>query len=216
MNRAVRAAGEHQVDVAAADHAGRRADGLCAGDTGGDAVDVRALGIEQRGEVSRRAVGLVLRFRLGIEDAQRGAQELGCIRAAVGRDVGHGADEAGKILKGFADAEIHAEAQRVDARVGQHGGAGGVQGGAQCKGRLARRIGPRLRIGAGVGERPVAHLRGDADRVAFRIEQRERSDTGAPLRQPLPRLFHSPPQRGDTTEAGDDNATAHGRLGVQG
>ena len=70
VDHAVRAAGEHEVGVAVADHVRRLADGLAAGGAGGQAVEVRPLQVEVGGEVGGRRVQFLLGLALGVERLQ--------------------------------------------------------------------------------------------------------------------------------------------------
>ena len=70
MDHAVRAAGEHEVGLAVADHLGRLADGLAAGGTGRQAVVIRPFQIEILRQMARRRVQLLFVFVLGVEDVQ--------------------------------------------------------------------------------------------------------------------------------------------------
>jgi hypothetical protein len=62
MDHAVRSAGQHHVGIAPADHFDRLADRLAAGGTGGQAIEVRALGVEHGGQVRRGHVRFLLQF----------------------------------------------------------------------------------------------------------------------------------------------------------
>ena len=65
----MRAAGEHDVGVAVADHFGRLADGLAAGGAGRQAVVIRPFQVEIGGQVAGGRVQLLLELAAGVEVA---------------------------------------------------------------------------------------------------------------------------------------------------
>ena len=71
----MRSAGEHHVGVAAANDLGRFADRLAAGGAGGQAVGVRALGVEHAGQVAGRHVRFLFQFGHRVERFQAGLGE---------------------------------------------------------------------------------------------------------------------------------------------
>ena len=75
MDHAVRAAGEHDVGIAAANDLDRLADRLAAGGAGRQAVGVRALGVEHGGQVPGRHVRLLLQLDRRVQPFQAGLGE---------------------------------------------------------------------------------------------------------------------------------------------
>ena len=116
MDHAVRPAGEHHVDLAAADHLGRLADGLAARGTRGEAVHVRTLRIEPRRQIRGRHVRLLFELQLRIEPLEPFADERAQVEVAILERGDHHPAEVRKVLLPFAGAEIHAEPLRLDAR----------------------------------------------------------------------------------------------------
>ncbi len=131
VDHAVGTAGEHDVGFAAADDFGGFADGLAAGGTGGEAVEVRAFGAEVRGDVGGRHVGFLLQLKLRVEALEAFLDERGQVELAVLEGGDHHVAEVVEILLAFAGAEVDAEAVGVDGADDAgivHGLTGGADG----------------------------------------------------------------------------------------
>ena len=66
VDHAVRAAADHDIGVAAAEDFGGLADGLGAGGAGGEAIECRAAGAGEQGQMRQGHVRLLLQFADGV------------------------------------------------------------------------------------------------------------------------------------------------------
>ena len=202
------AAGEHDVGLAAADDLGRFADGLAAGGTGGEAIDVRALGVELRGQVGDRHVRLLLEFQLRVEPLEPFSNERGQVELAVLQRGDHHVAEVVEILLAFAGAEVNAEAIGLDAR--EHAGiVDGLLGRADGELGVAAALLPLGRVFAHVGHRPVANLGRNLGGEVAGVEQRRVADARLAFFQVGPQLGHRGAQRRDATHAGNYDSSSH-------
>ncbi len=211
MNHRVRAAGEHDVGLVAADDLDRLADRLAAGRTGGEAIDVRPLGVEEAGEVGGHHVRLLLDFGHRVEDFQALLREAGQVQGvSLGQGGDHHVRKVEEVLLSFAAAGVDAEAARVepaqlDAGVGD---------------RLFRRadgemgvpplVFPLRRVLADVGKVPIADFRGDLRGKVARVESRRLAHARLAGQEPLPDRFDFHAQGRDPSDAGDYDASSHG------
>ncbi len=172
VDHAVGAAGEHDVGLAAADDFGRFADGLAAGGTGGEAVEVRAFGAEVRGDVRDRHVRFLFELELRVESLEAFLDERGQIELAVFERGDHHVAEVVEILLAFAGAEVDAEAIGVDGA--EDAGivrrpAGRRRWRTWCGGHAFPK---RLRVFAIVGDRPIVDFGRDARGEVAGVEER--------------------------------------------
>ena len=114
MDHAVGSAREHDISFALTDDFTGFADGLAAGSAGGEAIQVRSLGIEQAGEMASRHVRLLLHFFLGIEEFQAVLCELLHIELAALLGQGDHPHEEVEILLTFPRSEVNPKASRVN------------------------------------------------------------------------------------------------------
>ena len=98
MDHAVRAAGEHDVGIAAANDFGRFADRLAAGGAGRQAIEVRPLGVEHGGQMARRHVRLLLQFAERVERFDAGLR-VNCEQVEFPRRSASSAIISAKCLK---------------------------------------------------------------------------------------------------------------------
>src|SRR5690606_13990439 len=104
-------------------------------------------------------------------------------------------------LRWFDGAE---DTRIADGLLGGPGGEPGVASAARPF-RLVESI---------LGDRPVANLSGDFGREAAGIEQRGVAHPAPPLHQIAPQLGDRGAKRGNTTDAGHDDTTLHGKLAL--
>ena len=209
MDHAVRTAGEHHVGLAAADHLGRLADRLAAGGTGGEAIHVRALGVELRRQIRGRHVRLLLELELRIEPLKPFADERAQVELAVLQRGDHHPAEVRKILLPFARAEIDAEPLRLDARRARPTRRSPAW---QRRRRIScvARASPRCRVlETDLGHRPIADLGRDLRRKVAGVEERRAADARLAFLQIRPQLGHRRPKRRHAAHAGYYNASSH-------
>ena len=188
-----RAAGQRRVDVAVADVAHGRADGVRAGGAGGDHVQAFAAQPVADGEVARRDVA----------DHRGDEQRAHALRTLLGQG-----EEAALQLVDAADAGAeHARDARgvlgleVQARLRQRlvGSDDGVLHEALEPARLLLRD-------AVLGSVEIAHLGGDMNVVVGRVEARDRPDAAGAAHDRVPQRLHAHAGRRHRAHAGDDHA----------
>ena len=171
MDHAVRAAGEHQVGVAVADHFGRLADGLAAGGTGRQAVVVGPFDAEMGRQVGRRGVQFLLGLAAwvkALDAAPAKGRHVEFPRLGI---VGHGQqqDHVVEILDAFAGAEIDAEAACDRPGIVEEAGVGQrLLGGGGGERAVETRIVPAFAMGHEALQVEVLDLGGELGRKASR------------------------------------------------
>ena len=190
MDHRVRAAGEHDVGLVAADDLDRLADRLAAGRARREAIDVRPLGVEEAGEVGGHHVRLLLDFGHRVEHFQALLGEAGQVEGvSAGQGGDHHLREVEEVLLSFAAAGVDAEPARVEA----------AQLDAGVGHRLFRRADgemgvpalmlPVRRILADVGKVPIADFRGDLRGEVAGVEARRQAHARVAGQKPLPDGF---------------------------
>ena len=210
VDHGVRPAGEHHVGVAAAEDLGRLAGGLEAGGAGGQAVEGRAGGVDEAGDVEQGHVRLLLVLAGHVHPLRRGpcpSFGVDCPRVAVpGGQSGAGVGVV--IERPFAAAEVDADALGVDFTDGTR------------RPRLLRRPEGEAGVAADALEARhveqfrrvvVPHLRADARRERLGREQVGARDAAAAGQQPPPDGLEVVAHRRDPAAAGDDDSV-HGPL----
>ncbi len=213
MDHGVRAAGEHDVGLAAADDLDRLANGLAAGRAGGEAVEIRSLGIEEAGQMRGRHVRLLLQFRDRVEHFQAPAGETADIQLRTAVQSGdHHFGKAVEVLRAFPAAGVNAEAGGIQRGVLQAGVADGFLGGPDGKTGVTTLILPVGRVQSHVGEVPVADLGRYSCRKIGGIKEGRIAYARLASEQPLPNAFAVGAQGRDQADAGDDDTSSHGSL----
>ena len=212
MDHAVRAAGEHDVGVAAADDLGRFADGLAAGGAGGEAVDVRALGVEHRRQVAGRHVRLLFQFDHRVQRFQACLDERGQVELSPCRALRHHVREADEILLAFAAAQVDAEARGIDCA------SSTPESSTACLAAPTANCVWRPRYFQRSGSSPASamsqflHFGRDLGGKVAGVEERGVADARIAAQQRLPHFVDRVPQRRDAAQAGDHNTSFHFTL----
>jgi len=176
MDHAMGAAGQHRVGVAPADDLRRLAHGLAAGGTGRQAVEVRPLGIEHRGDDARWKMRFLFHFHHRIQRFEPTLDELRKVQFGA-LDASHDHPRKRReILVALTRSEVNAESRRIESAVEKariphrlHGCAGGEAG-------MAASLQPRRRIRSKLGHRPVANFGGDTRRHLRGVKERNVAD----------------------------------------
>ena len=134
MNHAVGTAGQHDVRIIPADDLGGFTECLAGSGTGGQAIQVGSLRIEQAGQMGRRHVGLQLQFEAGIHGLHEIGGETLQVHFAIHLRIGDQVHELHEVLLAFTGTQIDAELGGVVVEILQsrvihrlHRGSDGVQ-----------------------------------------------------------------------------------------
>ena len=207
MDHAVGAPRQHHVGLATADKLDRFADCLARGGAGGEAVEVRAIGVEHRGEMPRRHVRLLLHLRQRMERFEADPRELGNVERAPLDRQRHHLREGVKILVHLAAADVHPHPGRVRLEpVGQAGVAHRLERRPGCKARVAAAVLPAFDRLAFVGDRPVADLGGDLRGETRRVEDRRPTDPRGSDLEIGPQILDADAQRRHAADPRDHDA----------
>jgi len=122
----VRSAGNHRIGIAAANDLGRLANRLTAGRTGRQAVHVRALGVEQAGDMPGRHAWLLLQLGHRREHLQTGLDESRQIKLRAVQGADHHLAEPQEILIALAAAQVDAQTPGIQAGIKDPGGRDGL------------------------------------------------------------------------------------------
>ena len=213
MDHAVRATGDHDVGVAAADELAGFTHGLGAGGAGCQCVEIGAASVKAIGDVAGGAVGILL------ELANHGQAVIGDARPARGvervalaipaRDRRR--DEIVEIDRAFAAAEVDADLRRV-------GGAGSVEPG-RAPGHLRRAEGESgvasgifvivVAVAKNTLEVEALNLCREMRRKRARVKDLGRADAALAVQQALPDRVDVVPQRRDPAHSSDDHSSLH-------
>jgi hypothetical protein len=212
VNHAVSAAGKHHLGIAAADDFGRFADRLAGSGTSGEAVQVRALGVEQAGEVASRHVRFLFEFDLRVEPFEPALGELFEIEFAVLPGLGDHVHEDGEVLLAFTGAQIHAEQSRIKRRIEHTRVSDGLHGGAHSELHVAAGQVEALGSFVIVSQVVILHFRRELGGEVFGVKVSDGADAPGARFQRVPHRFDIVADGGDAANTRNDYAASHSDL----
>ena len=209
MNHAVRTASQHHVGVATTDDLTRFTNGLATGRTSRQAIQIRALRVEHRRQVSRWHVGFLFQLFGRIQQFDSGSNELRRIVFAVGKCDRHHFAERREILVAFSAAKIDTKSYWIGNRV-QHAA---VSDRLLCRacGELGvpSAIAPKICRFAAIGNIPVLNFGAYLGGESTGVEERCWCNAALSFLEPRPDGGSIMPHGVDHSDSGNDYTATH-------